>query len=119
MYNKVVHIYRVTAVPSSAMFEVSADQYVLVNRNIQARIGSGQVNDRQRAGGLKEPGFGSSYKNKLFVPAGTDIKVGDRVIEGGNTSNRYIVDYVNDRPGGLVDHHIECLVSSSEFMVAS
>lgn len=119
-YNKIFNIYRINPIsPSIAnMFEVGVAQVVVSSRGIRGRLASGNINEASGSQPDKL-GFGSGYKNKLFVASGTDIKVGDRIIEQSNSNNRYYVDYVNKFPGGLSDHHIECIVSSSDFMVAS
>lgn len=119
LFNKRFNIYRVTnPTPSTSMFEIDASQYVIVSTNIQGRLTRGILNEPQREGAFIEAGAASGYKDKLFVPAGTDIQVGDRIIESGVSTNRFYVDYVNDLPGGT-SNHIECILTASDFDTAS
>ncbi len=117
-FNTTVNIYRIVQVEND-LGEFGEEQYVLKQTNIKARIGSGASNEATREGALKDLGFGSGLKNKLFIETTVDIKSGDRVIEAVDTNNKYYVDYVNKRPGGLTDHHQECLMTQSDFQVAS
>jgi len=122
LFNAYFNIYRIIVnTSSSGMYEVesSQEQIVVASRNIKGRLSSGAINQSKSDGALTGAGQGSGYIFKLFLPSGTDIKVGDKVIKVGDWTERYYVDFVNKSPGGLVDHHIECTLTSSSFMVAS
>ena len=119
LLNKTFNIYRVTTpTPSSPSFEIGEEQFVLVSRNIAGRLSRTAVNEPVREGVPKDLGLGSGYKNKIFFAAGTDVQVGDRIMEAGVPTNKFYVDYVNDLPGGVANH-IECEVSASDFMAVS
>ena len=118
LYNKTFNIYRISNAVND-YGEVSTANIVLLQRNVSGRLASGTINEQTRSGALKDNGLGGGYMNKIFFPSGTNIRTGDRIIEAGNTTNRYYADYVNKAPGGLTDHHIEVIVTSSDFMVAS
>ena len=119
MYNTLWYIFRVSDPIPNAMGEIGSEQYVKVSNNVQGRLSTFAVAEPLRDGMLKEAGEGSAYRFKFFTPSGTDIKVGDRLVRMGSTNERYYVDHVNSSPGGLTDHHQECLVTASTFMVAS
>lgn len=120
LFNQKFNIYRITsATPDSTMFEFGGELIVKVRSNVSGRLSKGIINELVREGAEKPLGAGSGYKYKLFVPQGTDIRVGDRVALVGSLTDRYIVDYVNDFPGGEENHHVECLVSYSDFSANS
>lgn len=122
LYNTTINIYRITATPSTTMYEVGAEDYALLSSGVLARICSGSINEPVAEGGVKESGAGSGYKRKLFVPIGTNIRSGDKIVETTSgiesTTEIYYINDVNPRPGGLTNHHIECIVTSSDFAIA-
>lgn len=116
-YNATFNIYRVTVAPTSDMGEVSAEQYALSSSSVTGRLGSSKSTESSSEGAFKGPGAGYGNLKKLFVPYDTNIKSGDKIVEVvssvESTTEIYIVDNVNTRPGGLTDHHLECIVTKS------
>lgn len=117
LYNQRFNIYRVQTDAVSDIFEADPQARVLASI-VKGRLTTGFINEPNREGASKEQGMGEAFKQRLFIPDGTNVKAGDFIVQIGNTSNSFFVDYISTQPGGESSHHMECILTSTSYIAS-
>lgn len=113
LLNKTVNIFRITANTKNEIGEVSVGQRVTVSTGVKCRITNSEINAVGKDKAMEQP-YGTSLSEKHFgfFKIGTDIKVGDKVVNANNSTQIYYVDEVIKEPGGSTTSHIETRMTS-------
>jgi len=119
--NETVNVYRYKenvmpdAVGGYSPIDTSSADIELIG-SVACRINTGDSLEPDVRGYIKQyaPDLSSMYLCWFDIPNGFETYNGDLIVNTLDTTRKFVVQFLDRRPGGLENHHYECRLQTTE-----